>query len=308
VRQDAGEEVKRFVLAALLLAAPAHAQDATVDTINYRVREGDTLPLVAAEYYGDRKKAIFIMVENKITHTRPLKPGERLKIPVNREITTAPGDTFETLASTYLGDPRRGVFLAEFNGMAAEDHLPAGTQLQIPFTVQHKAAATETFASIAAAYFNDKSQADLLRGYNFMNDKQALEKDETIQVPIFNVRLQASKMPPLDPEAKQRRAIRREAAQDAAAKIPRAWAAWRTGDTKQIATLLFGIDIDYLDTDEAVDVALLRGLAAAAEGNKELAVEHFKSVRARKDTHVLRKFDYSPKILALWQQAGGSTD
>lgn len=300
--------MKRFVLAALVLAAPARAQDATVDTITYRVREGDTLPLIAAEYYGDRKKAIFIMVKNKIARTRALKNGERLKIPINREITTAPSDTFETLASTYVGDPRRGVFLAEFNNMSPDDRLPAGTVLSIPFIIQHKATAIETFANIAAEYFNDKSQADLLRGYNFMNDKQALEKDETIQVPIFNVRLQASKMPPIDPEAKQRRAIRREAALAAAAKIPRAWATWRTGDTKQIATLLVGIDIDYLDTDEAVDVALLRGLAAAAEGNKELALEHFKNVRARNESHVLRKFDYSPKILALWQQAGGSTD
>lgn len=300
--------MKRFVIAALLLAAPAHAQDGTSDTISYRVHEGDTLPLVAAEYYGDRKKAIFIMVENKITKARPLRPGERLRIPVNREITSSPGDTFETLASTYLGDPRRGVFLAEFNGMQAEDYIPAGTQLQVPFTVLLKATGTESFASIAVTYFNDKTQVDLLRGYNFMNDKQSLEKDESIQIPAFNVRLPASKMPPIDTEAKQRRATRRYAVQEAAAKIPRAWSAWRTGDTKQIAPLLVDIDIDYLDTKEAVEVALLRGLAAAAEGNKEQAVEQFKSVRARNESYVLRKFDYSPKILALWQQAGGSSD
>lgn len=300
--------MKRLVLAALVLAAPARAQDATVDTITYRVRDGDTLALIAAEYYGDRKKAIFIMVENRITHPRPLKPGERLKIPVNREITTAPGDTFETLAGTFLGDGRRGVFLAEFNGLSPDDRLPAGTQLQIPFTVTHRAAGTESFSQIAAAYFNDKSQAETLRRYNFLTDKQALAKDEAIQVPIFNVRLQASKMPPIDPDAKTRRAARREAAQRAATTIPRAWAAWRTGDIKVIETLMFDIDIDYLDTGEAIDVALLRGLAAAAQGNKELAIEHFKAVRARAESHVLRKFDYSPKILELWTQAGGSTE
>lgn len=300
--------MKRFALLLLLLATPAHAQDATVDTVNYRCKEGDTLPLIAAEYYGDRKKAIFIMVENKITHPRPLKPGEKLKIPVPREITTSPGDTFETLAGTFLGDPHRGVFLADFNGLSPEDRLPAGTQLQVPFTVTHKAAATESFQSIALAYFNDKAQGEMLRRYNAMTDKQAIEKDETIQVPIFNVRLSASKMPPIDPEAKTRRASRREAAQHAAQNLPRAWQAWRTGEIKAIDTLLFDIDIDYLDTNEAIDVALLRGLAAAAANNKDLALENFKAVRARKESHVLRKFDYSPKILALWKEAGGSTD
>jgi len=299
--------VKRVVLALLLLSTPVRAQDATVDTINYRVKDGDTLALVAAEYYGDRKKAIFIMVENKITHSRALRPGERLKIPVNREITTAPNDTFETLAGTFLGDARRGVFLAEFNNMSPDDRLPAGTQLQIPFTVQHKAASSESFSSIAAAYFNDKSQAEMLRRYNFI-EKKALEKDEAIQVPIFNVRLSASKMPPVDPEAKTRRAARRDAAERAASNIPRAWSAWRSGEIQLIETLMFDIDIDYLDTNEAIDVSLLRGLAAAAQGNKALAIENFKAVRARKDTHVLRKFDYSPKILELWTQAGGSSD
>ena len=291
----------------VLVAQLAYAQE-TTDTTRYTVKEGDTLGLIAAEYYGDRKKAIFIMVENKLEHSRKLRPGEKLRIPVNREITTAPGDTFETIAANFLGDARRGVFVAEFNGMSPEDRLPAGTQLQIPFTVTHKAEATESFQSIAAAYFADKSQAEMLRRYNFMNDKNQLEKDETIQVPVYNVRLQASKLPPVDPEAKTRRAARRDAAQRAASNLPRAWSAWRNGEIKAIEPLLFGVDIDYLDTAEAVDVALLRGLAAAAEGKKDLALENFREARARKETHVLRKFDYSPKILALWTQAGGSTD
>jgi hypothetical protein len=92
--------------------------------------------------------------------------------------------------------------------------------------------------------------------------------------------------------------------QRAASSIPRAWA----GEIKVIDRLLVDLDIDYLDTDEAVDVALLRGLAAAAAAKKELAIESFKAVRARKESHVLRKFDYSPKILELWKEAGGSTD
>ncbi len=300
--------MKRLFLALVLFAAPAQAQDATVDTINYRVKDGDTLPLIAAEYYGDRKKAIFIMVENKLTHPRPLKPGERLRIPVNREITTAPNDTFETLAGTFLGDGRRGVFLADFNGMSPDDRLPAGTLLQIPFTVQHKAATTESFQNIAAAYFNDKSQADMLKRYNFMTDKTALEKDETIQVPIFSVRVPPTKLPAADAESKARRAARRDAVLRAASNIPRAWAAWRTGEIKVIETLMLDLDVDYLDTNEAVEVSLLRGLAAAALAKKELAIESFRAVRARKESHVLRKFDYSPKILELWKEAGGSTD
>jgi LysM repeat protein len=294
--------VKRLLLL-LLLAAPARA-----DIVNYRCKEGDTLSLIAAEYYGDRKKAVFIMAENKIKNAKPLRPGEKLKIPVPREITTSPGDTFDGLAAGFLGDPQRGVFIAEVNGMSVDDRLPAGTPLIIPFTVTHKAQATETFQSIAATYFNDKSQAELIRRYNAMTDRNTIEKDETIQVPVFGVRLSASKMPAIDGDSKTRRATRHDAQQKAATNLPRAWQAWRTGEAKQIETLLSELDLDYLDTPEAVEVALLRGLAAAALGNKELAIESFKAVRARKESHVLRKFDYSPKILELWKEAGGSTD
>ena len=297
--------MKRVWLALVLAAAPAFAQES--DSVNYRVKDGDTLSLIAAEYYGDRKKAIFIMAENKMTKARPLRPGERLRIPVNREITTSPNDTFETLAGTYLGDARRGVFLAEFNSMSPDDRLPAGIQLQVPFTITHKAENTETFASVAASLLGDKSQGEMLRGYNFA-EKTSIEKDETIQVPVANVRVPASKMPAVDGEAKTRRQARRDALHLAATNIPRAWAAWRTGETKTIETVLADIDADYLDTTEEIAVLLLRGLAAAAAGNKELAIEQFKAVHARNESYVLKKFDYSPKILELWKPAGGSSD
>ena len=91
--------MKRVVFILLLLVAPARAQDAN-DSITYRVKDGDTLSLIAAEYYGDRKKAIFIMVKNKIAHPRPLRNGERLKIPIPREITTSPNDTFGAYSTT----------------------------------------------------------------------------------------------------------------------------------------------------------------------------------------------------------------
>ena len=101
---------------AIVVAVPpraARAQAPTSDVTIYRVKQGDTLDLIAAEFYGDRNKAIFIMVANKIQHPRALRPGERLRIPVTREVTTSPGDTFEIARgelprrSAPRGVPRR---------------------------------------------------------------------------------------------------------------------------------------------------------------------------------------------------------
>src|SRR6185295_148615 len=138
------------VLLVLVTAAVgvAHAQDVPPSAIVHRVRQGDTLELIAAELYGDRTKAVFIMVENKLPHARPLRPGERLRIPTSREVATAPGDTFESLAGAYLGSARRGPFLADFNGIPVDDSLAAGTLITIPLTVVHAAATLESVTDI----------------------------------------------------------------------------------------------------------------------------------------------------------------
>jgi LysM repeat protein len=291
----------------LALSIRVDRAEAANSTIPYRVKQGDTLQLIAAEYYGDRNKAIFIMVENKITHPKPLKPGERLRIPVSREITTNPDDTWETLAGAYLGDGRRAPFLAEFNNMSSQESVPAGTQLHVPFTVVHTAASTETLGSISAAYFNEAKHGDMLRRYNFL-EKTSLERGESITVPVFHVRLQASKLPPSDADAKRRQALRRSAASDAATAVPKAWQYWRAGNLADIEKLLLRIEVEFADPRHAADVHLLFGLVHTAEGKVELAIEDFKSALKIKSDIVLHKFDHSPKILEVWEKAGGKIE
>jgi nucleoid-associated protein YgaU len=139
--------VKRIALALAITMALATAAHADRDYLTYKVKAGDSLALLAAEYYGDRNHAVFIMVANKLDHPRPLKPGEKLRIPVTRVVTVAVGDTLEALAQSYLGDKRRARYLAEFNDLAAGDSLVAGASLSIPFHVTHTAAGDETLAA-----------------------------------------------------------------------------------------------------------------------------------------------------------------
>jgi LysM repeat protein len=300
------------IAAALLVVTAlrvAHAQDATNDTVIHRVKQGDSLELIAAEFYGDRTKAVFIMVENKLAHARPLRPGERLRIPVSRDVTSAPGDTFESLAATYLGSARRGRFLADFNGISPDDSLPAGTLITIPFTIVHTPTATESISDIAKAYFGDGKNAELLRRYNFL-DKSSLDKNEPLIVPVYHVRLSAAKMPALDADSKARRDHRREASARVAKALPAARQAWKVGDYAVVKGTLAQLepDLDYLDTSEAVDVGVLLGAAHVAYDDNELALAAFKRVIDRQAQHVLRRYDYSPKILAVWQKASGQVE
>jgi len=298
-----------IAVVALATVPPARAQEAANDTVAYRVKQGDSLELIAAEFYGDRTKSAFIAAANKLARPRPLKPGERLRVPVVREVATSPGDTFESLAATYLGSARRGTFLADFNSIPVEDNLPAGTVLVVPLTVVHTAASTESMGEISRQYFGDARSAELLRRYNFL-DKPTIDKAETVIVPALHTRLAATRQPPMEAEAKTRRDRRRDASARVARALPAAHEAWKTGDFAQVKAALAPLEpeLDYLDLGDAVDVGVLVGVAYLAYDEGEPALAAFKRVLDRQPHHTLARYAYSPKIIALWQKAGGQVE
>jgi LysM repeat protein len=293
------------IIAVLAMATTAYAQEA--DTVTYKVKQGDSLELIAAEFYGDHAHTmIFIMVENKLQHPRKLAPGERLKIPVNREITTAKDDSFKKLATEYLGDPNRAQFLAEFNRMTAADSLATGTTIVIPFHVTHTAAGTETLQQISLAYFGDAREADMLKTYNNL-DKTALDKNETITIPIFHVRTRADKMPTIDAESAQRRDQQSKAGAEAQLALPIARTAWLQGDFYAVKQALVPLakKLDFFDVPTATEVGLLLGKAYVAYDDTPSAVALFTQVIGRQPNRTLSPYAESPKVLEAWRQASG---
>jgi LysM repeat protein len=288
----------------LIVAISAASASADRDYLVYKVKPGDTLGLLAAEYYGDRNHAVFIMVANKMLHPRPLKPGEKLRVPVAREVTAAVGDTFDGLAQVYLGDKRRGSYLAEFNGLDPLESLAAGTTLTIPFHVVHVAASEETLASIAAAYFGDGKNAALLRGYNFL-DRDALSAGDSIVIPINHVKVRASAMPPVDAESKARTRKREEMMDTATRARPRAELAWRSGSYGDVKSELVAVDLDFVDGDRAAVLGQLLGAAYVALDDEVSAHAAFSRVLERRPKTTISRYRYSPRITAVWAKAGG---
>lgn len=290
-----------LVLTLALATGPARADR---DYLVYKVRPGDSLALLAAEYYGDRNHAVFIMVANKMDHPRPLKPGEKLRIPVSRTVTTAVGDTLEGLAQSYLGDKRRAPYLAEFNNLDPRDSLAAGTVLTIPFHVTHTAAGEETLAAIAAAYFGDSKNGPLLRGYNFL-DRDALGPGDSIVIPINHVKVRASALPPVDAESKARTAKREQMLAAAARALPRAVDAWRAGAYTDVQRELIAVDLDFVDAARAAALGQLLGAAYVALDDEVSARATFQRVLERQPTATMSTYRYSPRIIAVWKKAGG---
>jgi LysM repeat protein len=274
----------------------------------HKVQRGDTLELLAAEYYGDRRHKIYIMVENRLDHARELKPGERLRIPVSSEVTAEVGDTLANLATQYLGDEGRAKYLAEFNGIDPDGTVAAGMSITVPLRVTYRAARRETLGSIAAALFADSRKSQLLKDYNFLR-RDSLEKGEAIVVPIY-LRVHPSKRRPPDAASMALLARRTESMESTRKALPEARKAWERGDYTRVRSLLAGhvSAFPYLDTELVVEIGVLLGAAYVAFDDPDTARTHFQQVRERAPGMALSAFEYSPKVCEVWRKAGGRVD
>jgi LysM repeat protein len=292
----------RALVILVALVATAYAQPGT--TLSYRVKQNDTLDVIAAEYYGDRSQAKLIVAENKLK--KKVQQGQRLRIPVTREITTEKGDTFESLAKTHLGDARRAVVLADFNERDVTDVPAVGTPISIPIQITHVAQGNETLSAIAAQFWDSSKEAEMLRRYNFL-DKSSLEKGESIIIPMIKLRVRANRLPGPDEEAKARRTEQRAASAEAQRALPLARTAWLQGD---FANLLAALEplagrVDLLDTASAIEIGMLLGRSYVAYEKPDKAVEAFSRVLDRKPTHAVTAYAESPKVIEAWKKAGG---
>jgi len=273
--------------------------------VRHTARASDSLELLAAQYYADPQYAVFIMAANGISHPRPLKAGETLLIPTVWTYHCQEGDTLAQLARRYLDDERRARFLAEFNRLPADAVLSPGQELTIPFHATHVAPAPESVKDIALAYYGDSGRAELLREYNFRGSTKPLKRNEKIIVPITDVRIRDEKLPPPDPAIAERERKRKDMTVMASEAKPKAELAWKEGRYSSVRDALVGLEVDYLDSDTAADVAYLLGSAYVALGEEAPALVQFKKVRERKPDFSVSADTTSPRIWRVLLQAGG---
>ena len=292
-----------LLIASVVLALPYSAQAEPASGIErYKVRKGDTLELLAAEYYGNRVHKIYLMVENGLDHERVLTPGEKLRIPVSERITTAAGDTLSGLAKSHLGDAARAKYLAEFNGLAVDTTLAVGQELVVPLRVSYRAKGDETLHDIALGLFADAKRATLLRDYNGL-DTDTLIAGQVISIPVPKVEVQASKQRPPSADEDARASKRNDMMRKASLALPIAQSAWRAGDFASVKHQLTRLELEYLDASFAADAGILLGAVYIAYDDTDSALATFSKVLRRNPGLVLDKKQHSPKVRAIWQRA-----
>jgi len=311
----------RAVAATLLLLSVA--ANASGKVVIYSSKPGDTPESIAADFYGNRSQAIFILETNGLERDRPLKPGQKVRIPTAFHYRVHKGDTLEGLALKFLDDKRRFPFLAAFSGLRPSDKLREGQDLLIPFQHVHRTEVPESLQSVARSFYSDASKAKLLADYNFRSAPM-LAKGERIVVPIGHVHIRAVKLqpvvearPPPGSKVKEvpapvfapappKEAQKREA--ELAEKVGKSLAiaekAYKDGSYSDVPSVLDKV----LTEDEPSEAQLaelfrLKAFAYVALGLDELAVNAFREVLARKPDVALDEATVSPKIRAALERA-----
>jgi hypothetical protein len=310
--------VKLLVAAALILLASATA---AAKVVVYAAKPGDTPESIAADYYGNRSQAVFILETNGLERDKPLRPGQRVRIPTVFHYKVHKGDTLEGLAQRFLDDKRRAPFLAGFSGMRGTDRLREGQDLLVPFQHVHRTEVPESLQSVARAFYGDASKAKLLADYNFRSAPM-LAKGERVLVPVAHVKVRTVRLQPVVDKAPPGR-LKEPPAPTLAAAPPKeaqkreAELAERVGKQLSIAEKAYK-DGSYSDVPAVLDKVLteeepseaqlaelfrLKAFAYVALGLDELAVTAFREVLARKPTLSLEEATVSPKIRAALERA-----
>jgi LysM repeat protein len=313
----------KTVFALLIMISTAHAANARV--VIYSAKSGDTPESIAADYYGNRSQAIFVIESNGLERDKPLKPGQKVRIPTAFRYRVHKGETLEGLAQRFLDDKRRAQFLAAFNGMRASDKLREGQDLVVPFQHVHRTEMPESLQSVARAFYGDASKAKLLADYNFRNAPM-LAKGERVLVPVAHVRIRAVRLqqqppPPSSPPAGKpvkeppapqlaaappKEAQKREAelAERVGKQLSIAEKAYKEGSYSDVPAVLDKVLTDE-DPSEAqlAEIFRLKAFAYVALGLDELAVTAFREVLARKPDVALDEATVSPKIRAALERA-----
>ncbi|MFT3697676.1 MAG: LysM peptidoglycan-binding domain-containing protein [Kofleriaceae bacterium] len=295
----------KLALAFVLVASLAHADDGVV---SYRVKQGETIDLVAAEFYGDHARtSLFIVDENKWKTYKKLNPGEKIRVPITREITTAAGDSLPALAQKYLGDANRASFIAQYNNIAPTLIPASGVVLKLPLVVTHVAQTTESITAISNFYFGDAKQVDVIRTYNNLGDKGAVEKGDSVLIPVLNVRVHQERIPVPDADAIARRKEHTAANEAATAALPIARTAALQGDYAGVAKALsdVGQKLEYVDAPMMSEIGILLGKALVADGKPANAKAMFAQVIAREPQKQMSAYYESPTVIDAWRAANG---
>jgi len=177
-----------LALAVLVLFAPAHA-----NAFQHVVTNNETLAQIALRYYGSSRFEAAIVGANALDAYggSAIMAGQPLEIPAPSHHRTKEGDTWFSLARTFLGDGKRADTLARANGAVAWVPPAENQEIEIPAVLPHLVADGESVTTLSQRYYNDMNKGWELDVYNGRDTKQQqrLLRGDVVLVPLLDLSL-----------------------------------------------------------------------------------------------------------------------
>lgn len=173
-----------LVLAALVVPADASA-------FQHVVTSDETLAQLAIRYYGSPRFEAALVGANALDAYggSAIQAGQPLEIPAPSHQRTKEGDTWFSLAKTFLGDGKRADTLARANGAQPWVAPAENQEIEIPAVVAHIVAEGETVTTLAQRYYNDMNRGWELDLYNGRDTKSHLLRGDVLLVPLLDLSL-----------------------------------------------------------------------------------------------------------------------
>ncbi len=219
---------------ALLVALCGGLSPRPVEAFPYVVQQGETVAQLAERMYGRVELERLVVQANGLEGRRgaAIVPGMRLEIPAVGYHKALPGDTWKSIASTHLGEPKRADVLAHYNDTHPWLPPAIGREVLIPYNLRYVASRGDTTESVAYRFLGRRDKAWVIASYNRLRRAKLLQ-GEVLLVPLVELSLtDAGRKAAVDAGALIRsqsggRAL--ETQREAAAAIPRLVQAVRRG-------------------------------------------------------------------------------
>ena len=156
------------------------------------VRPGETLAQIAERMYGDSKLEVVLVGANAldVQGGTIIAPGMRLEVPAPGHHTVLAGETWTTLALSWLGSDRvaRADLLARTNKGVTWVPPVEGQEIEIPAIVTYLAGDGETINGIAQRFWGNANRGWEL---NLYNDREGVnvKRGDVVLVPMAGVHL-----------------------------------------------------------------------------------------------------------------------
>jgi len=298
------------LLAGLLFGARAHAEPAII----HSVKPGETLTSIGQLYYGDTHHDFVLASENALEAGINPAVGMRLLIPSVKYHRVAEGDTWNTIAERYYGEPRRAFALLEANPGHANKKTPeVGAQLIIPYPLRYTAQGHDPLRQAAREFYDGSSRAmTLLRRFNgIKNANVKIERGEVLLLPLSTLVLSESGFKAAQVQgqllsqaaaALDKQALdKQKSANEQLPLLREHVQQGRYVEAVALAHQLLGAG--QLSGNQLVTIHRELGTALIALDREDLALEAFKALLQQQPDIELGLSDTSPRVLNVLDRA-----